>query len=165
MTQPKQLAPGVQARSSDFTVLATPSKFVIHSAHDHLNQLPWQSFPHSDFNVCGLDGQRDRSTRWTPYCLESSKLWVESGSESQDRWQNCGERCPGPQLRSFHPGGAPCFDRLSRTIGLYYEPTSTSINVHPSESYVFMAMWQDPYRVVLRATELTATQMAQLRSY
>ena len=46
-----------------------------------------------------------------------------------------------------------------------YESTSTSINVHPSESYVFMAMWQDPYRVVLRATELTATQMAQLRSY
>src|SRR5438270_8474815 len=164
MTPPKQLAPGVQARSSDFTGLATPSKFVLHSAHDHLNQLPWQSFPHSDFNVCGLDGQRDRSTRWTPYCLESSKLWVESGSESQDRWQNCGERCPGPQLRSFHPG-RHVFTVSAAPSAYSYEPTSTSINVHPGESYVFMAMWQDQYRVVLRATELTATQMAQLRSY
>jgi hypothetical protein len=46
-----------------------------------------------------------------------------------------------------------------------YEPTSTSINVPPGESYVFLGMWQDQYRVVLRATELTPTQIAQLRSY
>lgn len=45
-----------------------------------------------------------------------------------------------------------------------YEPSSTSINVQPSESYVFMAMWHGTYQVVLRPTELTPTQMAQLRS-
>src|SRR5947199_7037957 len=125
MTPRKQLVPGVQARSSDFTVLATPSKFVIHSGHDHLNQLPWQSFPHSDFNVCGLDGQRDRSTRWTPYCLESSKLWVESGSQSQDRWQNCGECCPGPQLHHFIPAGRHVLTVSAAPSAYSYEPTST----------------------------------------
>jgi len=71
----------------------------------------------------------------------------------------------GRSYDRFIPAGRHVLTVSAASSVSSYEPTSTSINVHPGESYVFMAMWQDQYRVVLRATELTATQMAQLRSY
>jgi len=71
----------------------------------------------------------------------------------------------GRSYDHFIPAGRHVLTVSAAPSAYSYEPTSTSINAHPGESYVFMAMWQDQYRVVLRATELTATQMAQLRSY
>lgn len=43
-------------------------------------------------------------------------------------------------------------------------PSSIPLNVQAGESYIFLATWQDQYRVILRPTELTPAQMAQLRA-
>jgi hypothetical protein len=40
-----------------------------------------------------------------------------------------------------------------------YQPTSTVLNVRPGRTYVFMALWEDSNRVVLRPTALPAPQL------
>jgi hypothetical protein len=44
-----------------------------------------------------------------------------------------------------------------------YDPTPITLNVQSGQMYAFMAMWQDQYRVVLRPTLLTQSQLAHLQ--
>jgi hypothetical protein len=71
----------------------------------------------------------------------------------------------GRSYDHFIPAGRHVLTVSAAPSASSYQPTSTSLNVHPGESYVFMAMWHGTYQVFLRPTELTPTQMAQLRSY
>ena len=71
----------------------------------------------------------------------------------------------GRSYDHFIPAGRHVLTVSAAPSASSYEPTSTTINVQPGQSYVFMAMWHGTYQVVLRPTELTPTQMAQLRSY
>jgi hypothetical protein len=41
----------------------------------------------------------------------------------------------------------------------FYQPTATVLNVRPGRTYVFMALWEDSDRVVLRPTALPVTQL------
>jgi hypothetical protein len=69
----------------------------------------------------------------------------------------------GRSYDRFIPAGRHVLT-VSTVPNMYFvDPTSIGLNVRPGHVYAFMAMWEDPYRVVLRPTLLTPAQLAQLR--
>jgi hypothetical protein len=64
----------------------------------------------------------------------------------------------GRRYDRFLPTGRHLVTVSAVPNNYYYQPTSISLNVRPGRTYVFMALWEDSDRVVLRPTALPVTQ-------
>jgi hypothetical protein len=69
----------------------------------------------------------------------------------------------GRAYDGFIPAGRHVLTVSAVPFVYSYEPTPMRLNVQTGRMYAFMAMWDDPYHVVLRPTVLTPEQLAQLR--
>jgi hypothetical protein len=147
--------------------------------HEIKTQLRQQGSSDPCFCVCNFNRHccASESSAWACDCEKSSAVRMESGFQSADRWQVCGDPRTGSPLRRLAASRAPCPNSVHSVLrGLApadfnnsEHPTGVDLCVHcgvgfESDFSPPIGRVVDPRRAVATSTSITAIRPSPERS-
>ena len=90
------------------------TSFMRNVCHEIKTQLRQQGSSDPCFCLCNFNQQCGASelSTWSRSCEKSAAVWMESGFQSADRWQACGDPPTGSPVRGLASSRAPCANSL-----------------------------------------------------